>query len=104
MRAYVGSIIYDTEDADKMMSTKATDPENILRSYEETLFRTKTGHYFLFGKGGPMSPYGEIVGKHCRSGGSKIIPLDPQDALEWLRRHDNGPITETCIAPLQPQQ
>jgi hypothetical protein len=93
MRSFVGSIIYDTEDAEKIICAKNADSENRLRWMEETLFRTKDGHYFLYGKGGPMSPYAEVVGKHCKTGGSKIIPFDLQDALEWLKRPDNGRIT-----------
>lgn len=55
--------------------------------WEETLYKKKTGEYFLLGEGGPMSKYSRTVGMNEWSGGSKIIPLTDEEARQWAEDH-----------------
>ncbi len=51
------------------------------RHVHEELYRTKAGNWFLAGKGGPYSQYG------WREGGSRIKPLTPDEAFEWMEKN-----------------
>lgn len=55
--------------------------------FEETLYRKKTGEFFLAGEGGPMTKYSRSCGQCSWSGGEDIIPLTEQQAREWAERH-----------------
>ena len=66
--------VYDTEKAEQLDSRAYSyygDPAG----YEETLYKTKGGLFFLWGIGGEASPYGE---------GADIRPLSEKEAQEWL--------------------
>lgn len=52
------------------------------RYVEETLYRKRTGEFFLFGQGGPASKYAVSTGLNSWSGGSKIIPLSVAEAKQ----------------------
>lgn len=55
--------------------------------FDETLYRTAKGNWFLAGSGGPNSKYAEYVGAGSRSGGSAIIPMTDDEAYEWLEEY-----------------
>jgi hypothetical protein len=66
--------VYDTEKAEALGSCAFSyfgDPAG----YEETLYKTKGGLYFLCGIGGEESPYAE---------GEDIRPISEADAEAWL--------------------
>ena len=66
--------VYDTEKAEALGSCAFSyfgDPAG----YEETLFKTKGGLYFLCGIGGEESPYAE---------GEDIRPISEAEAEAWL--------------------
>ena len=66
--------VYDTEKAEALGSCEFSyfgDPAG----YEETLFKTKGGLYFLCGIGGEESPYAE---------GEDIRPISEAEAEAWL--------------------
>ena len=57
-------------------------------NYEcEELYRKKTGEFFLYGKGGPMSKYAIPSGNNNWSGSSKIIPLTIDEAKKWVEKN-----------------
>ena len=45
--------------------------------YEETLYLKKTGEYFLYGEGGPLSPYDT----------DSIEPLTLEEAKDWVESY-----------------
>ena len=55
--------------------------------FDETLYRKKTGEYFLFGSGGPMTNYACSQGQNCYGWGKDIIPLTIHEAKEWAEEH-----------------
>ena len=73
MKKIICKVTYDTETA--MMVEQHTsgffgDPAG----YEETLYQTPVGKYFLYVNGGEESPYPE----------ENIKRMSPQKAKEWL--------------------
>lgn len=86
MKKIIGSKKYDTETAKQVGETWSAG-EGSLAWTEETLYRKRSGEYFLFGEGGAMSRYAEEVGQSSWSGGERIMPLTYTEAKDWAERH-----------------
>ena len=67
---------------------------------EEQLYRKKTGEFFLYGEGGPMSGYAESYGNETY-GSEKIIPLSDDEAREWAEDHLDGDEYEEIFGPVE---
>lgn len=68
---------YDTTTATEIGSfCNVFDRSNFVW-FEETLYRKKTGEFFLMGQGGPLSPYDN----------AEIKPLTLEEAKDWAELH-----------------
>lgn len=56
--------------------------------YNESLYITRNGSWFLAGYGGPASKYAVSMGNRSYSSGEGIKVLSTDDAQQWLE--DNG--------------
>lgn len=83
MKKVIEGRVYNTETAKLLGSGDNGYPRNDFHFWEEDLYRTKSGAYFLHGAGGPASRYAVTTGQNSWSGGEKIIPLAPEQAREW---------------------
>ena len=83
MRQILDGIRYDTGTADEIGSYWNGCGSGDFHDYSESLYKTKLGHYFLAGNGGPMSKYAEDVPGGGRTGGGRIIPLSGNAAAHW---------------------
>lgn len=68
--------IYDTTEAEAL-GNRAYSYYGDPAGYEETLYKTKGGLYFLWGLGGADSPY---------NSGEDIRPLTEKKAKAWLKK------------------
>ena len=66
--------VYDTDKAEAL-GNRAFGCYGDPAGYEETLYKTKGGLFFLCGIGGEASPYGT---------GTDIRPVSEADAKAWL--------------------
>ncbi len=76
MKKVICKVEYDTENADllkKVTSGAIGDPSG----FEESMFRTAEGKYFLYTNGGEESPYTK----------EDIKRYSAQKAEEWLAAH-----------------
>ena len=87
MKKIVNGKVYNTETATKVASYSFSNQSDF-HYYEETLYRTSKGSYFLTGEGGPLSHYAVSQGNNTTSGSSAITPLSDGEALNWLEEHD----------------
>lgn len=87
MRKVVEGVVYDTEKAEALHDWSNHYPCNDFKACSETLYRTKKGRFFLHGEGGAMTSYRSAYGNMFGSG-ADILPMSPQDALNWLASHD----------------
>lgn len=85
MQAIIEGRRYNTDTAEEIASTGSNYGRGDFRSFEETLYRTKKGNWFLAGEGGPMTHYSRQVGDST-TGGRRIIPMTPSEAKDWLER------------------
>jgi hypothetical protein len=88
MKKIINGKVYDTETAQEV-GTWSNNLSN-RRDFgwcSETLYRKKTGEFFLFGEGGPMSRYAESCGNNTWSSGAAITPLTYPAAMQWAEEH-----------------
>lgn len=87
MKKIINGKKYDTETAKAVGSWDNENPG--INYVEETLYRKKTGEYFLHGEGGPNSRYGEMYGESYMYG-ERITPVTEDEAKSWTERKLNG--------------
>ncbi len=77
--------VYDTSTA--ILIGVSEHPEDSPAAYTETLYRKKTGEYFLHGVGGAASKYAVHCGASGFTAGEAITPLSLADAQSWASNH-----------------
>ena len=90
MKKIINGKVYDTEKAKELAKWSNGGSWRDFRHLEETLYRKKTGEFFLFGEGGPMTQYAEQVELNGWSGGSRIMPMTYAEATKWAEEHLDG--------------
>ena len=90
MKKIINGKKYDTETASEVGSWSNGGGWRDFSHFEETLYRKKTGEFFLFGEGGPMTKYAVSTGQNSWSGGERIIPLTHENARKWAEEHLDG--------------
>lgn len=83
MKKIINGKLYDTEKAKCVGEWSNNRGYSDFSHVEEELYRKRTGEFFLYGKGGPMTQYAKSCGNNAWSGGSEIIPLTAGKAREW---------------------
>lgn len=89
MKKIINGKKYDTATAKEVGSWSNNLSYRDFSHCEETLYRKKTGEYFLHGEGGPMSRYAERVGDMWGDGES-IHPMTFDEACKWAEDHLDG--------------
>lgn len=86
MKKVIDGKVYDTETA-RLVGEYEYDIANNLNYLIERLFCKKTGEYFMYGEGGPRTPYAKRLGDDRWSSGVAIVPLTPDEARGWAEKH-----------------
>lgn len=87
MKKILNNRLYDTDTARCLGSDSYSGSRSDFHWWHEELYQKRTGEYFLYGEGGPMSRYARTVGQNEWSAGEKIMPLTPARALDWAEEH-----------------
>lgn len=87
MKKIINGKKYDTETARAVADYANNGNWRDFTHFEETLYQKKTGEFFLYGEGGPMTRYAVAIEQNCMSGGRKIIPLTIKDAQKWAEAY-----------------
>jgi len=87
MKKVIEGKLYNTETAKFLGSWNNGYYANDLPYCYEALYYTKSGAYFLFGTGGPMSKYSVTRGDNSWSGSDQINAMSPTAAREWAEEH-----------------
>lgn len=80
---------YDTDRA-SLVGEDSYSNSRDFNHWHEALYQKRTGEFFLYGEGGPMSKYAETIGQNEWSGGEKIMPLSVEAAKKWAEEHLTG--------------
>lgn len=82
MKRIISGKVYDTATAQCVGEWSNGYTKRDWKWQEESLYRKRTGEFFLHGEGGPLSLYANIIGR-TRETGERIIPLTWEEAQEW---------------------
>lgn len=86
MKKIINNRVYDTSTAQKLGEWDNGHYTNDFAYCAETLYRKRTGEYFLFGERHAMSKYASHSGNNS-GWGEKIIPLSYEEAQRWAEEH-----------------
>ena len=89
MKKIINGKVYDTATAKAVGSWSNGGTWRDFHHREETLYRKKTGEYFLHGEGGPATNYAERIDNTWTSG-ERIMPMSFTDARAWAEEHLDG--------------
>ena len=87
MRKIINNKVYDTATATWIGSSDNGYEYNELAYSGETLYRKRTGEYFLHGEGGPMTSYAVRTGSNNWRGSERITPISYAAARQWAEDH-----------------
>lgn len=90
MKKIISGKVYDTETAKKLGTWDNGLNDNDFGVIEETLYRKKTGEFFVYGYGGAGTRYAEPAGTNWWSSGDRIMPLSFAEAKAWAEEHLDG--------------
>ena len=101
MKKIISGKVYDTETAKRLAWWENMADSSNFGYCSEELYRKKTGEYFLFGEGGPMSKYVERVGPNSWGWGERIMPMTYREATAWAEEHLDGDKYEEIFGEVQ---
>ena len=87
MRKIIDGKMYNTETATKVAEWSNDCFVSDFSYFSETLYRKRTGEYFVYGEGGPMSPWAEPCGSNGWKSASDILPVSKSHARKWMEKH-----------------
>ena len=99
MKKIINGSKYDTETA-KMMAVNAYGRVGDFSHWEEELYKTKSGKFFLYGEGGANSKYGVWEGNEGY-GDEKIMPMSEDEAKTWAKNALNGDEYENIFGDVE---
>lgn len=100
MKKIIDRKLYDTDTA-KEIASYSYGYYGDFSYIDETLYRKKTGEFFLYGSGGPMTKYSEQRSSNEWGSGEAIIPLDIDEAKEWLEQYGSADAYIDAFGPVE---
>lgn len=89
MKKVINGKMYSTESARMLGDWDNGIYGNDFNSMGETLYRTKSGNYFLYGYGGPLTYYATVHGNNS-GWGERIMPFTEERAKAWAEEKLSG--------------
>lgn len=78
---------YDTETAQYIHRVENMPDMSNFHWCAETLYRKKTGEFFIYGEGNAASKYARSIGTNSWGSGERIMPMSYSEAKEWAEEH-----------------
>jgi hypothetical protein len=97
MKKIINGSRYDTDKAECIATASSGHYTTDFAYWEESIYRTPRGRWFVAGEGGPMSRYSRSRGNET-SGSEDIKPLDDKQAQEWLEHYGKPEQVEQYFA------
>ena len=86
MKKIIEGRLYNTETAKLLGEDSYSNPSDF-NYWIESLFQKRTGEFFLYGQGAPMSRHAPTTGQNERSGGAPTQPMTAENARQWAKQH-----------------
>ena len=87
MKRIINQKRYNTEKAEKVGEYWNGLSKSDFGHITETLYRKRTGEFFLHGVGGANTKYAKAVGTNCWQGDERLMPLEFETARKWAEKH-----------------
>ena len=100
MKKVIKGRTYDTEKASLLGEDSFEYPGNF-RHWRECLYQKRSGEFFLYGYGGPLTQYARSVGQNEWESGEKISPLSYDAAQSWAEEHLDGDEYEKIFGEIE---
>ena len=100
MKKIIKGRLYDTTTAKELGWWENIQDVRNFSHFSETLYRKRTGEFFLYGKGGPSTKYSQRVDQNCWSGGEDIFPVSAENARSWAEEHLDADDYEKIFGPV----
>lgn len=104
MKKIINHKRYDTDTANYIADTGSLEQGIGLSDFNfwsETLYQKRTGEFFLYGEGGPLSKYSQPYENSGSQSGAKIIPLTIDQAKEWAEKAMDADEYEAKFGPVE---
>lgn len=88
MKRIINGKSYNTETAECVAYWSNSYYPGDFHYFEEGIYRTKKGAWFVAGEGGALSKYSRSCGGNGSCGGDGIEPISEKEAQEWLESRD----------------
>ena len=88
MKRIIDGVTYNTETATLIYRDALEGSWNDYKWQSESLYKTRSGRFFLHGEGGAGTKYGKAVSTTSRAGGEQIKPISEDDARRWLEQFE----------------
>ena len=88
MQKLIDGKLYDTNEAELIASWSTFQDKRDFNFFEEKLYRTESGAWFLYGSGGASSKYSQPAASGGMTGGEDIRPLSESEVFEWCERRN----------------
>jgi len=89
MKKVIDGALYNTDTANELGSWN-NHQYGSFGYCEETLYRTKSGKYFIYGTGGARSKYSQSCGNNMWGSGEHIEPVVMTEAVRWAEENLDG--------------
>ena len=100
MKKIINGKKYDTNTA-KELYTMSNGAQSDFGHVSETLYIKRTGEFFLYGEGGPMSRYAQSAGQNWWTGGEAITPITEAAARRWAEKNMDGDEFEAIFGEVE---
>ena len=87
MKKIINGKSYDTDKATQVGIWSNGRGYRDFSHCSETLYRKRTGEFFLYGEGGPMSKYRRAVDQNSWRGDEDVKPLTVEEARRWAEEN-----------------
>lgn len=99
MKKIINGKKYDTDTAASIAEASWGGGYSDFHWTSETLYKKRTGEYFLFGEGGPASGYAKNEGFGWCAG-EEIRPMTEAEAKDWAEQHMDADDYEAAFGPV----
>jgi hypothetical protein len=101
MKKIINKSVCDTSTAIKLGTWDNGQRYGGFSYCEESLYRSKAGKYFLYGSGGATSKYAVSGGDNSWCGGSQIITMSRDAAMDWAEENLSGDEYEAAFGVVE---
>lgn len=104
MKKIINNKRYDTDTAKYIADTGSLEQgigPSDFNFWSETLYQKRTGEFFLYGEGGPLSKYSQPYETNGSQSGAKIIPLTLDQAKQWAEKAMDADEYEANFGPVE---